>query len=269
MIVSASPLPLRTASRRARYALDIHADQVQGMRPRQEDGALVRRVRDAVLVAVADGVGGHPAGEEAAALALDTLDQNFLVQNFATPLEAGDWLAAVFKTAHAAVTAFGKGWSADGKRPCTTLTAAVILPRSGVFAYASAGDSHLYRCDGKAGIARLTTVQQDEKGRLTSCIGGKRLVIDGAGQLYLMRPGETLLFATDGLDVLSLPLVAATVGDAPTASAAAAKLLDLVDRRAHPKQDNASLAVVRVRPAQPDAVAARDAGLAGRAGAAR
>ena len=49
-------------------------ESIAGQRPYQEDAVLAEKLEDGrVLVAVADGMGGHAAGEVASALALEAL----------------------------------------------------------------------------------------------------------------------------------------------------------------------------------------------------
>jgi serine/threonine protein phosphatase PrpC len=49
-------------------------ESIAGARPYQEDSVLAETLSDGrILVAVADGMGGHAAGDVASALALDTL----------------------------------------------------------------------------------------------------------------------------------------------------------------------------------------------------
>lgn len=245
MIISSSRLPLRTHMKTG-VALDVFADQRQGMRPTQEDGCLIRRLGNAVLLGIADGVAGHPAGDHAARIALETLDAAFPDEDTAiTPWEASERLVAAFEAAHRAVVDFGILLGAE-KRPCTTLTAAVILPRLGVFAFASAGDSHLYVMGPQRPISRLNALQEDDRGRLTSCIGGRNLVINGQGELHLLSASTTLLIATDGLDILPSGQVEAVLRGAASATLGTRRLLELVEAHDHPRQDNTSLVVVRL-----------------------
>jgi serine/threonine protein phosphatase PrpC len=246
VIITSAPLPIRAHPKKAGVALDIHADLRQGMRPTQEDGCLIRRRLGFILVAIADGVGGHPAGDQAARIALETLDEAFPEEDAAiSPWAAGERLAAAFELAHQRVRDFGTLLGAE-KRPCTTLTAALILPRLGVFAFASAGDSHLYVTGPRRPITRLNLLQEDERGRLTSCVGGGKLIVNGSGELHLLRPGETLLFATDGLDIVPLAQVETLLQGADTAAQGVRRLLRQVEDRNHPKQDNTCLVTVRL-----------------------
>lgn len=269
MIISSSRLPLRTHMKTG-VALDVFADQRQGMRPTQEDGCLIRRFNNAVLLGIADGVAGHPAGDRAARLALETLDAAFPDEDVAiTPWQASKRLVAAFEAAHQAVVDFGILLGAE-KRPCTTLTAAIILPRLGVFAFASAGDSHLYVMGPQRPMSRLNALQEDERGRLTSCIGGRKLDVNGQGELHLLGPSTTLLIATDGLDILPPRQVEAELRDAASATLGTRRLLELVEERDHPRQDNTSLVVVRLSAAGTQSVAGmRDRRFAGAAAANR
>ena len=70
----------------------LAVESIAGQRPYQEDSVIAQNLSDGrLLIAVADGMGGHAAGEVASALALETL---------VSALEGGDALDAAFVRAN-------------------------------------------------------------------------------------------------------------------------------------------------------------------------
>lgn len=168
----------------------------------------------ATAFAVADGMGGHQAGEVASATALEPIAKLDGVQ-FSTPDEAKAALTeavvaandSVFEKAAAAAELRGMG---------TTLTA--VLVREGRFHLAHVGDSRAYLLRSGEPISQLTTdhtlVQQlIDEGRLSSdeadthpqrsvitrAIGVDRSVEVETLPPLEMLPGDQILICSDGL----------------------------------------------------------------------
>lgn len=121
----------------------LASESVAGQRPYQEDAVIVESLSDGrVLVAVADGMGGHAAGEVASALALETL---------VSALEDGKGIDRAFLLANRRVHEKARE---PGKRGMgTTLVAALV--EDGEFMIANVGDSRGYLVSG-SGIRQLT-----------------------------------------------------------------------------------------------------------------
>jgi PPM family protein phosphatase len=118
-------------------------ESIAGQRPYQEDAVLANTLSDGrLLVAVADGMGGHAAGEVASALALETLE---------AALEEGQPLDAAFALANASVYEKAKEPGKQGMG--TTLVAALV--EDGEYMIANVGDSRGYRIT-KEGVRQLT-----------------------------------------------------------------------------------------------------------------
>lgn len=124
-----------------RPRLALHS--IPGRRPYQEDSIFAETLPDGrILVAVADGMGGHAAGEVASALALETLRQC---------LEAGTELGESFRLANEKVH---KKSQEPGKQGMGTTLVAVLVDGAR-YQVANVGDSRGYRLT-KAGIERIT-----------------------------------------------------------------------------------------------------------------
>src|SRR3990172_10973990 len=95
--------------------LRLATESIAGRRPYQEDAVDTRTLSDGrILVAVADGMGGHAAGEVASALALETLKAS---------LEAGIELGEAFRLANQQVHTKSKE---PGKQGMGTTMVAVL-----------------------------------------------------------------------------------------------------------------------------------------------
>jgi PPM family protein phosphatase len=184
-------------------------------RPRNEDALLVRP--DVGLFAVADGMGGHAAGEVASRLAVATLEQTLaprLAAGAPPPDRLRRTLAAAVHSANAAIlqraaanpTEFGMG---------TTLTALALLRRRGCL-IAHAGDSRAYLL--RAGTLRQLTEdhtwvrEQVRAGLLTPALARRHphanvitralgttpeLAVDTCRET--LAAGDVLLLCSDGL----------------------------------------------------------------------
>ncbi len=121
----------------------LASESIAGERPYQEDSVLVQRLSDGrILVAVADGMGGHAAGEVASALALETLVK---------ALEDGIGIDRAVELANREVHDKAKDPGKHGMG--TTLTAALV--DEGEFMVANVGDSRGYVIS-DAGIRQIT-----------------------------------------------------------------------------------------------------------------
>ncbi|MFW5947231.1 MAG: PP2C family protein-serine/threonine phosphatase [Gemmatimonadota bacterium] len=184
-----------------------HTD-IGRVRHRNEDALLQRPLRG--LAVVADGMGGHAAGDIASRIAVDVLDDRS--RNLGPDPARG--LADAVRAAHEAILrAAGADRELEGMG--TTLTALRVHRDGCVIAHV--GDSRAYRLRGE-GLEQLTRDQTwvqdqvdagalspDEARRhpyasvLTTALG----VGDGELEVQLLRPncrpGDTFLLCTDGL----------------------------------------------------------------------
>ncbi|HUF75918.1 MAG TPA: protein phosphatase 2C domain-containing protein [Longimicrobiales bacterium] len=121
----------------------LAVESIAGQRPYQEDSALAETLPDGrTLVAVADGMGGHAAGEVASRLALDTLVE-------AVGQRRG--LAEAFRMANERVCEMARE---PGKQGMGTTLVAILVDGSR-YTVANVGDSRVYLVSAD-GIRRLT-----------------------------------------------------------------------------------------------------------------
>jgi serine/threonine protein phosphatase PrpC len=113
---------------------------LQGNRKINQDRFISIEAEECVLLCLADGMGGHPKGEVAAQILIDTCKSFF--HRADKPIHSPkEFLHRLLQKAHENVTAFGLEHDPPIK-PRTT--AVVTLIQEGVARWAHAGDSRLY-----------------------------------------------------------------------------------------------------------------------------
>ncbi len=244
-------------------ALDVgQATDVGRVRDANEDALLsmARAGGDGeLLVAVADGMGGHKAGEVAAALAIESLEKTLGTSdnnrdNLETQLEQAVELAnrVIWQAAADDIDKEGMG---------TTLVCALVSP-SGALTIANVGDSRAYLVRDPA--AELVTsdhtwVNQQVIDRqisereartspyrnlLTRSLGNSPRVKVDVFTGRRLEPGEALVLVSDGVSgYLEAKDVAAILRASATAQEAAEELVNEAVNRGG--ADNATAVVVR------------------------
>lgn len=115
-----------------------------GDRETNQDRATIVANDSGLLLAVADGMGGHAGGAEAAAMAIKTVVDAF--RHCPQPIEDPEtFLESVVLASHRAVVALGDGLPFE-ERPRTTLVACVVM--DDVAHWCHVGDSRLYHFRG-------------------------------------------------------------------------------------------------------------------------
>jgi serine/threonine protein phosphatase PrpC len=238
--------------------VDFAGRQSMGMRANQQDAYGVVPPEDldggrTLLAIVADGMGGHAAGEIASETALQAFVDGFFSD---APFDDGSRLWAGLELANERIR------EVAAKRPTlrgmgTTVIAALF--RDDMIRWISVGDSPLYLFrDGV--LRRLNKLHVDfPEGveepvvaaphvALASAIIGERLFeVDDADPLPLVG-GDLLILASDGLNTLSeMELLACLKNDPSTTAALADALLRAVESHHLPRQDNTTVIVIRWR----------------------
>jgi serine/threonine protein phosphatase PrpC len=184
----------------------------KGGRERNEDRMGYCYTRDAGLFALADGMGGHPEGDMAAQLALQTLAALFQREAKPSLSEPLKFLHDACIAAHHQLIRYAtdKGLL---DTPRTTIVAC-LLQGDGAY-WAHCGDSRLYLLRGDKLVARTRDHSYSElqesmssvvpinerfnRNVLFTCLGSPgKPVIDTSGPLQ-MEPGDRVLLCSDGL----------------------------------------------------------------------
>lgn len=196
----------------------VGATHVGVVRERNEDRLAVDPASRAV--AVADGMGGHERGEEAARLAVEAA-----VAAAAGPDDVAAVRAAV-AAAQAAVAPIVAAHGAARRPPGCTLVVARLAPGGRHAAVAWVGDSRAYLVH-RGAVRRLTRDHATPAGHLTRCVGGGCWAgDDGEAAAVDLPEGAQILLCTDGLHgVLADETIATVVAAAGSRDAAVRALL--------------------------------------------
>ena len=229
----------------------------KGGRDKNEDRMGYCYTRSSGLFALADGMGGHPEGEVASQLALQTLAALF--QRDAKPVlkDPLRFLHDSVIAGHHQLLRYATE-KALIDTPRTTVVACVLQGNAAYWAHC--GDSRLYLVRGGKLIARTrdhsyTELQETmsqvvpmgerlNRNVLFTCLGSPgKPVVDTAGPL-LMQPGDKVLLCSDGLwgsvsdAIITEQLASKAVPDAVP------ELVELALRNGGPKGDNVTVLAI-------------------------
>lgn len=237
----------------------------KGGREKNEDRMGYCYTRDAGLFALADGMGGHPEGEMASQIALQTMAALF--QRDAKPV-----LKDPIRFLHDAVIAGHHQLLRYATEralidtPRTTVVACVL--QNGAAYWAHCGDSRLYLVRGDKLIARTRDHSYSElqetlngvvglaerfnRNVLFTCLGSPgKPVVDTVGPL-LLHQGDRILLCSDGLwGTLSDQVITDQLATRPIADAVP-ELVEMALRKAGAKSDNVTVLAVEWESSEED-----------------
>lgn len=236
-----------------KMCFDVASVLWQGARPYQEDSLLQDFVDDGArgYVVLADGMGGHAAGDVASGLAVQTVSRSLGQaihegEDFETNIAAH--LRAAVRRANRALADEAGGASGTARMGTTLITAILCDAR---LYWTSVGDSPLYLW--RDGRLRLLNedhsmapvidrmVEQGElsaeagrnhpdRNALTSVLSGTEVArIDLSADGFDLRPDDVLIVASDGLQFLDLSRIECILAEmAPHAPSARIPAIALV-----------------------------------------
>ncbi len=266
-----------------KMCFDVASVLWQGARAYQEDSLLQDFVEDGArgYVVLADGMGGHAAGDVASGLAVQTVSRSLTQaihdgEGFETNIAAH--LRAAVRRANRAL-AEESGCASGTARMGTTLVTAILCDAR--LYWTSVGDSPLYLWrDGRLKLLNEDhsmapvidrMVEQGElspeagrkhpdRNALTSVLSGTEVArIDLSADGFDLQPGDVLIVASDGLQFLESPEIEAILASFPPMAPSADicdALLAALQQLDDPYQDNVSICVMQpCETAMPDAAA--------------
>ena len=246
--------------------LDFAAASLCGARRSQQDdwGAQAHppslEGNAALLVVLADGMGGMPGGEQASQMAVQAFLNGYLRESVAV----GERLLGALRHANREVAAFVERRPDLNGMGCTLVGALIFEQR---MEWISVGDSlillyragrlrrlnplHVYANELAAQVRRGETTQAEanchpDRAALTSAVQGNHLTEVGQGSLAL-EAGDVILLASDGVETLTSQEVAAICGELAVSPVRSITdmIVERIDACNRPNQDNATIIAVR------------------------
>lgn len=170
--------------------------------------------RDALLLVLADGMGGHILGEMAASITLQTIGTLF--QQNAKPYikKPERFLEDSFMAAHREIHRY-RALNNLPETPRTTIVACLVQHGNAIWAHC--GDSRLYwmrdghilartrdhsRIETLIAQGKVDPSERDthpERNKLFNCLGAPNMPIVEISRRASLRPGDVLLLCSDGL----------------------------------------------------------------------
>lgn len=233
----------------------IYQSSRQGGRQYNQDRVAYSYSKDALLMVLADGMGGHLHGEVAAQITVQMLAETFQKQARPGLRNPFDFLTGAMMAVHDAIDDYA-GQHDLLETPRTTCVACVV--QKDLAYWAHVGDSRLYLFRGGQLVCRTrdhSRIQQlleqgkiseaqmnthPERNKIYNCLGG---LIPPDVELSKITPvmeGDTFLLCSDGLwSMLSANEIASVVGAYPI-DRAVPELLDHAEFRGGEEGDNLS-----------------------------
>lgn len=235
----------------------IYQSSRQGPRAYNQDRLAYSYSKDALLLVLADGMGGHRNGEIAAQLAVKTLTDAF--QRLAQPTlsSPAKFLIDNIQQVHDMIENVTQD---EGfvESPRTTIVAAII--QRGFLYCAHVGDSRLYhfrnghllfRTEDHSVVQSLYKkglIGKDEmathpyKNKIYNCIGGENPPQIDLSDRHELLDGDTILLCTDGVwGVMDDSQIKETIQHNMTIVDATTELLDTAEFNSDEKGDNMSV----------------------------
>lgn len=232
-----------------------------GDRETNQDRACVVVSDDDILLAVADGMGGHADGEVAATTAINTLIRKF---KEARPRRGEDeaYLRDMVREAHREVVALGRGRAFE-HQPRTTITLCTIA--EGQARWAHVGDSRVYVYrDGRL-LARTrdhsAVEEMFRKGLISEadmqthplrnfvehCLGGEVETPNmDISEAHELRPGDIVLLSSDGFWApLDTEALGEVLDETEDLQAALEEIAAEAERATRPYSDNVTAVAFR------------------------
>ena len=192
---------------------DIFQQSLISGRKTNQDRVGYAYANEAVLMVVADGMGGHLNGEIAAEIAVRVLIQRFNREARLGLSNPGQFLRSALEAGHDAIGSY-TGKNNLGEYPRTTCVACIV--KNKIAYWCHAGDSRLYLIrDGRvykrtrdhsrvqrmidAGlITEHQALTHPERNKIYSCLGGDQLPTISISEGTQLNPSDILLLCSDG-----------------------------------------------------------------------
>lgn len=245
--------------------IDFAGAQLLGARKNQEDAYSLQPSKDSdhLICLLADGMGGHEAGEVASELAVNTFVNGITVNGapeqtsfmplldganraIANEVDKNPQLAGMGCTFVALeIIAETFSWISVGDSP-------LFLLRDGKISRKNADHSMAGRLDAAAAMGEISweeAKQSPDRNALLSALTGDRISrLDVTKEPHTLREDDWLILASDGLETLDDDLIAKTIAGVASqhASDVVDALLQAVTNKAEPRQDNTTVIAAKL-----------------------
>jgi len=246
---------------------ELAGAQIDGARDYQEDAFLITHLTDAkgnpsALIIVADGMGGHAAGNVASNMAVQAFNKH-VSANYPAENPSDILYECVIRANNSIKETIAETPALAGMG--CTIVAAIL--EDGKLWWASVGDSHLYLLRNKELIkknadhsyggfldrmeAAGTPVDPEPglaRNMLMSAVTGDEInEIDVSDEPFPLQADDRVILCSDGMDTLSAGKIIQFCDWSETPKECTDALLGAVEDAAMPKQDNTTVVVVDVR----------------------
>jgi PPM family protein phosphatase len=241
----------------------IFQESRKGQRKVNQDRIAYTFSRDALLLVVADGMGGHAGGEIAAQIAVRLFIERF--QQEAKPILRNPlkFLQDTMLRAHAALGSYANQFSML-ETPRTTCVVVVVQANHAYWAHVGDSRFYLLRQGGLIGSTKDHSkvqylvdqgiIQADDvpdhpdRNKIFSCLGGLVDPVVDLSRRTPLRNGDILLLCTDGLwSVMSQHEMANYLTSTPILKTGP-QMMREAEKRGGPDGDNLSAIIVRWGP---------------------
>jgi serine/threonine protein phosphatase PrpC len=234
----------------------IFQDSKIGDRKENEDRVGYSYSRDVLLMAIADGMGGHEQGEVAAEIAVSEITRRFQQEARNRLKRPFDFLVSAIQSAHRAIVSHAVEHNLL-ECPRTTVVACIV--QGGRAFWAHAGDSRLYvlrngelvaatqdhskvqQLIDAGSITREMAARHPDRNKIFSCLGGVVPPVIDVGRDFALEIGDTLMLSTDGFWSQIPPSILGSMLRKQTVMELMPGLLAEAQRRAQGESDNLSV----------------------------
>lgn len=217
--------------------LDAAGGQIQGARSRQEDYWATEAVIGGQLVVVADGLGGHPAGNVASREAVTRMLK--LLREDLDPYRASAE-ALLYSAVRIVHRQLQEMQLRDPELHGMATTLIAVFSADDRSAFVNVGDSLFWRL--RNGELTQLNTRHTQDGGVTSCVGFRLAELEA--EPLEIETGDRFLISSDGILSLKEDTIAELLGSAFDPLTAVDALLTAVEMVAHPHQDNCTVAVL-------------------------
>jgi len=219
----------------------------QGGRDYNEDSTAIFEREEAILLVVADGLGGHEGGEVASQCFVETMGDSFRKATPAQLAKAQSFLTLAINFAHHSIHRRAVSMGLPVESPKTTCVVCLIY--KGIAHWAHSGDSRLYLIRKRE--ARFVTEDHvsTKSGRknnapINRCVGGLEAPRPEVSEPRKMRDGDVFFLATDGAWACFDPDDLTDYVDPQHPSLGLDSLLQTLENRNKAPSDNLSVVVL-------------------------